>query len=98
MLTTGLHAINHSIMTAITFDTHLYVKRLKEKGLPEGQAEALVQVIAEAREVDLNSAATKADLRELELKLENRLKDLQLRLGGMIVALGGVLIAVKYFG
>lgn len=30
--------------------------------------------------------------------LDARLKDLQLTLGGMIVALGGVLIAVKFLG
>ena len=28
-------------MTAITFDTHKFVRRLKEAGLPEMQAEAI---------------------------------------------------------
>ena len=54
--------------------------------------------MTQARESDISSAATKADLRELELRLQNQLKDLQLKLGGMIVALGGVLTAIKYFG
>ena len=85
-------------MTAATFDTHLYVKLLRERGVPENQAEAFVEVVTQSREADLNASATKADLRELELKLENHLKDMQIKLGGMIVALGGVLIAVKYFG
>ena len=52
---------------------------------------------------------SKTSLSALELKLQNRIdemelrlssgqKDLLLRLGSMIVALGGVLIAIKYFG
>ena len=80
------------------FDTHLSVKRLRERGIPEEQAEAFVQVIADARESGLNVAATKADLRELELKLENRFKEVQLHIGSMIVALGGILVAIRYFG
>lgn len=30
--------------------------------------------------------------------MDSRFKDIQIRLGGMIIGLGGVLIAVKYFG
>lgn len=85
-------------MVAATFDTYRYVKKLRDQGISEAQAEAFVQVVSEARETDLNAAVTKADLRELELRLDNRLKDLQIKLGGMIVALGGVLVAIRYFG
>jgi hypothetical protein len=45
----------------------------------------------DVREESLREAATKAGLRELELRLK-------LHIGGMIMALGGVLIAIKYFG
>jgi len=74
-----------------TFDTHKYIKQLRDKGISEPQTEAIVDVVTQCRDVDMLSAATKADLRELELRLK-------LHLDGMIVALGGVLIAVKYFG
>lgn len=83
---------------AVTFDTHKFIKHLRDKGISEPQAEAIVEVVTQARENDMLSAATKADLRELELQIEAKLKDLQIRLGGMIVALGGILVAVKYFG
>jgi len=80
-------------MTAATqtFDTHKFIKQLRDKGIAELQAEAIVEVVTQAREVDMLSAATKADIRELELRLK-------LHLGGMIFALGGVLVAIKYFG
>lgn len=42
--------------------------------------------------------AYKTDLREMELKLTNQIQQVQIRLGSMILALGGVLIGVKYFG
>lgn len=70
---------------------HTHLKTLKEKGFNESQAEAIIQVVTQMREIDMASAATKADLRELELRLK-------LHLGSMIVALGGVLIAIKYLG
>ncbi len=89
-------------MTAVTFDTHAFIKRLKDKGLPEAQAEAIVEVVRDVREDSLLEAATKADLRALELSGKADLREMELRLklhlGTMIVALGGVLIAVKYFG
>ena len=78
-------------MASITFDTHLYIKRLRDKGVSEQQAEAIVEIIRDAKEQSLQDAATKADLRELELRLK-------LHIGSMIVALGGVLVAIKYFG
>jgi len=84
-------------MTAITFDTHFYIKRLKDAGVAEPQAEAVIDAIRASREIDLGAAATKGDLKELELRLENKIKDLQIKLGAMLFALGGILIAVKFF-
>jgi hypothetical protein len=78
-------------MTAITFDTHMCIKRLRDKGILEAQAGAFVEVVRDAREQSLQEAATKADLRELELHLK-------LHIGSMIMALGGILIAIKYLG
>lgn len=69
-------------MTTIAFDTHFFIKRLTSQGLPEKQAEAIIDVIRETKESDLNIVATKADLqiikadlREFELKLENKITE-----------------------
>lgn len=55
-------------MAAVALDTHALVKELKAAGFDDRQAEAVTGVFTRTREVfDL---ATKADLRELELRLE----------------------------
>ena len=82
-------------MTATTFDTHKFVRRLKEAGLPELQAEAISEAFRDAQaEAEL---ATKQDIAELrhEIELLRRdLKDLEsrmtIRLGVMLVAAVGV--------
>ena len=61
------------------FDTHGFVKRLSEAGMDARQAEALVEALNGAFE----SLATKADLRELELRLTN---NLTVRFGAMMAA------------
>lgn len=58
--------------SAITFDTLAYVKKLKAVGVPEAQAEALVEIIDE-------QLATKRDLKEMEIRLT-------IRLGAMMTA------------
>ena len=60
-------------MSATTFDTLATAKLLKEAGLPEQQAEAVTTAIRAARDADMSQLATKADLRELELRLEGKL-------------------------
>ncbi len=71
---------------------------MKDRGFTEPQAEIVVDMVAHVREADMQVASTKADLRELELRLQAQIKDMQIRLGTMIVALGGFLAAIKYFG
>jgi hypothetical protein len=56
--------------------------------MPEGQAEILAEEQAKLIETQL---ATKTDIELLK-------HELTIRVGSMIVALGGVLIAVKFFG
>lgn len=64
-------------MATITFDTHKFIRTLKEAGIPEQQAEAIAAAFREAhQEAEL---ATKADLRELEYRLI-------IKLGGMMMA------------
>ena len=75
-------------MSAIDFDTHAFIKRLVQAGMPEAQAEVLAEEQAKLIETQL---ATKTDLELLK-------PDLTIRGGGMIMALGGVLVAVKFLG
>jgi uncharacterized protein YcaQ len=51
-------------MTAITFDTHQFIKKLKASGMPEIQAEAISAAVRESNETA--GLATKTDLREYE--------------------------------
>ena len=75
-------------MSTIAFDTHAFIKRLIAAGMPEPQAEALAEEQAKLIETQL---ATKGDLELLK-------HELTIRVGAMIVALGGFLSAVKFFG
>jgi hypothetical protein len=74
-------------VSTTTFDTHKFVRRLKEAGLPEMQAEAIADAFRDAQgEADL---ATKVDLRELEYRLT-------IKLGSLIaLAIGIVATLVK---
>jgi hypothetical protein len=75
-------------MNAIPFDTHAFIKRLTNAGMPESQAEVLA---AEQARLIESQLATKVDLELLK-------NELTIRIGGMIITLGGVLIAVKFLG
>ena len=67
-------------MSAVVFDTHAFVKRLTQVGMPEEQAE----VLAHSQATLINEKlATKRDLKDLELRLT-------LRLGSMMVTAVGV--------
>jgi hypothetical protein len=61
-------------MNTTTFDTHSFVKLMRERGFTEPQAEAVVQIVTQRHESDLQNAATKADLRELELRLKTEVE------------------------
>lgn len=63
-------------MTAITFDTHAFVKRLKTVGFTEEQAEVFAE--EQARLIE-DKLATKNDLVELENALRRDIKALDAR-------------------
>jgi hypothetical protein len=67
-------------MGATSFDTHAFVKRLTQAGMPEAQAEVLAD--SQTKLID-EKLATKQDLKELELRLT-------IRLGSMVVIAIGV--------
>ncbi len=76
-------------MSSITFDTHEYIKELKNAGFSEQQAEAITNLqkttitatLEQAKhEYHLDDLATKRDLKELEFRLESRIKDTELKI------------------
>ncbi len=92
-------------MPALAFDTHAFVKKLRDAGVPEPQAEIQVEAIAaiiEARmatkqdlelqkvEIQRDITELKRDIKELDVTLETRIKELEMRL---LIRLGGILFA-----
>ncbi len=84
-------------MTAVTFDTHKLVRTLKESGLPENQAETIVEVIRISRtDVDaavkaavaLHDSDLRHALRETELRLEVRIAEAKSDLTRWVVGAG----------
>jgi hypothetical protein len=83
--------------THVAFNTHAFVKRLESAGMEVAQAEALAEALSE---IVFETTATKSDLRELELRLANNLKDLELRLMsrlGAVVA-GSTALTIAILG
>jgi DNA gyrase/topoisomerase IV subunit A len=71
-------------MTTLTFDTHAFVKKLKDVGFSEEQAETITELqkttvantLEQARhDYELDNLATKRDLKEMETTLK---KDIEL--------------------
>ena len=58
-------------MATFTFDTHRAIQSLKEAGVAEAQAEAVVALVSS---VFSDNVATKADLQQLEKRLEQKLE------------------------
>lgn len=58
-------------MSSVTFDTHKFVKDLRESGFPELQAEAFVRAQQEILGQALDSTlATKRDVEQLDAKID----------------------------
>jgi len=83
-------------MTATTFDTHKFVRALKDAGVPESQAEAFSEAFKEAQgEADL---ATKRDIDVLRHDMDSRFiqteQRLVIKLGGLMALSIGVVAAL----
>ncbi len=71
-------------MSTITFDTHRFVKRLTEAGMPIAQAEVLAE--EQTKLID-ERLATKDDLKMMELRLT-------MKMGALIAAGIGIVATV----
>ncbi|MFI3156728.1 MAG: DUF1640 domain-containing protein [Methylococcaceae bacterium] len=75
-------------MTTLSFDTHEFIKELKNAGFSEQQAEAITKLQQTAisttleqakHDYQLDDLATKRDLKELELKVDASIRELELK-------------------
>lgn len=87
-------------MSTITFDTLKFSNRLKAAGVPDKQAEAQAEAMADALEVNLKDLATKSDLMLTKEDLQKELlmleQRLTIKLGALVaVAVGAVAALVK---
>lgn len=83
-------------MAAIAFDTHKFIRKLRDAGFEEPQAEAVADAFKEATgEAEL---VTKRDLESVEMRLNSKLEAMEYRLtiklGTFIMMATGVVIAV----
>lgn len=82
-------------MSAITFDTLMFSKKLREAGVPKKQADIQAEAI---KEIIANHLATKTDLENIREKLETKIKELEykliIKIGSMLVIAVGVLAAI----
>jgi hypothetical protein len=85
-------------MTTITFDTLKYVERLRAAGVPDAQAKAEAEALAEVLASGGQDLATKGDLRDLERRLEGRILEMRYDLLKWVVGLAlaqmGLLIGI----
>ena len=79
-------------MTTITFDTHKFVRTLKDAGVPESQAEAISEAFKEAQgEAEL---ATKRDIDDLRRDMRDLEQRLIIKLGALIALSVGIVAAL----
>ena len=74
-------------MASITFDTLKFAQRLKEAGVPDKQAEAEAEALAEVFQSNLDQLPTKSDL-------DHRLTEMEARLMGQITLVKWMLALV----
>ncbi|MDE2130559.1 MAG: DUF1640 domain-containing protein [Betaproteobacteria bacterium] len=79
-------------MATVTFDTHKFIRRLRDSGMPDEQAEALADALRDVQsEAEL---ATKRDIQDLETRIREVELRLTVKIGGMLVIAVGVLAAL----
>ena len=64
-------------MSAITFDTLAYVKKLRDAGIEEKQAEAQAVALASVLKETSGELATRQDVERLGLQLKQEVNNLQ---------------------
>jgi hypothetical protein len=76
-------------MSVASFDTLKFANRLKQAGVPERQAEAEAEALAEVLEVNLKDLATRDDLLAVEIRLQARMDKFEAKIAGDFARLEG---------
>lgn len=79
---------------AVLFDTHAFIKELKESGFEERQAEALSSAIKRVQKQPLEELATKQDILLLRGEIKASQSDLLVKLFGIIFGCSSLVVAV----
>jgi DNA-binding transcriptional MerR regulator len=69
-----------SLMNALTFDSLSSARRLRDKGVPQEQAEAFADELRIASEIDISHLATREELNNFKSELKADLRELELRI------------------
>lgn len=80
-------------MTSIAIDAHKIVKRLKDAGFAEPQAEVFTDILVENTDSNLKASASKADLIEATAPLKADISLLKWMVGTLLAI--NIAIAVK---
>lgn len=80
-------------MTTITFDSLTTARQLREKGIPQEQAEAIADAIRISKDTDISHLATKEELNTFKSELRADLAEFKSELikwmfGGFISVIG----------
>jgi hypothetical protein len=78
----------------LLFDKLAYIDRLTKAGIDEAQARAHAEAMEEALR---ESVATKSDIAELRHEIQLAVRDMTIRVGGMMIVLFTALVAVRFF-
>jgi hypothetical protein len=93
---------NHQIL----FDKLAFIDRLKGAEFTEPQARAIGEALDDAlreslvtkADLDVTTAALKADIARLDHKIDLAVRDMTIRTGAMLIALFSALVALRAVG
>ncbi len=82
-------------MSAVPFDTLKLARKLEAAGFAPKQAADTAEALADAFK---DTIATRQDITDVRTDIRASEQTLTIRMGAMVIALGGFLTAIKYFG
>ncbi len=81
-------------MSTLTFDTYASMKKLQASGLPDTQAEAVLEVLRDAQDAQVDGLATKADLAAVKSDIAMVRSEIQIMEQRLVIKLGGLMAAM----
>lgn len=81
-------------MSTLMYDTHKFVIKMTQAGMPQSQAEVLAEAHVELMETTL---ATKQDLKDLKAEMTSKIDQAIIKIVGIITAVMVALTALMAF-